>query len=65
MGLVIKKMICYHVKQDKCNEGDSCPRNLTGIRRHRLRALFEGVDKKGTLRSRPVECAAFILWEVF
>ncbi|EET58293.1 hypothetical protein BRYFOR_09734 [Marvinbryantia formatexigens DSM 14469] len=36
---------------------------MTGIRRHRLRALFKGRGIQGTLRSRPVERAAFLMRE--
>lgn len=50
-----KNVVLRYKIMSKCVEGDSYLQKLTGIRRHRLRALFKGRGRQGTLRSRLAE----------
>ncbi len=43
-----KNVVLRYKIMSKCDERDSCPQKLTGIQRHRLRALFGGEDKGNT-----------------
>ena len=44
-----KNVVLRYKIMSKCVEGDSCLQKPTGIRRHRLRALFGGGDEGNTL----------------
>ena len=44
-----KNVVLRYKIMSKCVEGDSYLQKLTGIRRHRLRALFGGGEEGNTL----------------